>query len=74
METFNRHEEYDSMLRLYNAKVKEDELWRKIAEVIPLQGEKLNLVLRGLKRWVQLEDGKPVGVLSRQDLLGYIAG
>jgi len=23
---------------------------------------------------VVLEDGKPVGVLSRQDLLGYIAG
>lgn len=60
LKTFDCHEEYDSMMHLHRTKVKEDELWRKIAELVPLQGDKLNLVLRGLKRWVQLEDGKPV--------------
>lgn len=55
---FGREHEHRSMVRVAKLEKKEDELWVKIAAEIPLKGDKLNLVIRGLKRWVRLDEGR----------------
>ncbi len=52
LDTFNVRSQYDKMIADWEMKQQEVEMWRKVAAVIPLEGDKLNLVIRGLKRWV----------------------
>jgi len=57
---FGREAAYESMINDTKLEKSEEELWHKIAGVIPLEGDKLNLIIRGLKRWVQLDQGRAV--------------
>ncbi|KAI9767007.1 MAG: hypothetical protein M1840_005966 [Geoglossum simile] len=48
--TFNKRAEYGIRLSEWNIAVAEGKLWKNVAAVIPLSGEKRALVVRGLKR------------------------
>jgi hypothetical protein len=50
LDTFNKRAEYDIRMSEWDAAVAEGELWKKVATVIPLSGDKRALVVRGLKR------------------------
>lgn len=52
LDTFNVRSRYDTMIAEWETKQQEAQMWRKVAAVVPLEGDKLNLVIRGLKRWV----------------------
>ncbi|KAI9712901.1 MAG: hypothetical protein M1812_006770 [Candelaria pacifica] len=59
LDTFNVQPQYHTVVREWEKKQQESEMWRKVAAVIPLEGGKLNLVIRGLKRWATLNsDGE----------------
>ncbi|TKA72752.1 hypothetical protein B0A49_04591 [Cryomyces minteri] len=57
--TFSKQEEYKRMTDTYRAALAEKTLFEKIAYTIPLTDDKLNLVLRGMKRWVFFDHGRP---------------
>ena len=67
---FDVYDEYRRMATEFAAEQKEKELWRAILEAVPLQGDKLNLTVRGLRRWVRFEsssedlDGPAVPVVA----------
>ncbi|KAI9791903.1 MAG: hypothetical protein M1835_008202 [Candelina submexicana] len=56
LDTFNRRPQYNTIIAEWEKKQREAEMWRKVAAAIPLDGEKLNLVIRGLKRWATLDN------------------
>ncbi|KAF2455481.1 hypothetical protein BDY21DRAFT_349476 [Lineolata rhizophorae] len=60
LSTFGKEPERDQKLGNLRRKVAEDALFGKIAEIVPKEGAKLNLVMRALKRWVVFVDGEPV--------------
>ncbi|KAI9822665.1 MAG: hypothetical protein M1827_000384 [Pycnora praestabilis] len=57
IEQFGVKEEYTKRLEEWRRKSNVDDLWRRIATSIPLNGEKSNLTIRALKRWVIIEKG-----------------
>ncbi|KAH0547824.1 hypothetical protein FGG08_000081 [Glutinoglossum americanum] len=50
LDKFQKRPEYDAKLAEWKAKAAEGNLWKRIAAAIPLEGDKLNLVIRGLRR------------------------
>ncbi|KAH7396239.1 hypothetical protein BKA66DRAFT_438194 [Pyrenochaeta sp. MPI-SDFR-AT-0127] len=56
---FGKHAEYDVMMQQHGLKEAEEGLWRDIRAIIPVQGKSLGLTLKGLRRWVVLENGEP---------------
>ncbi|KAF2703020.1 hypothetical protein K504DRAFT_486017 [Pleomassaria siparia CBS 279.74] len=59
LETFGKQDEYDKMMREHKTQEADAQLWKQVKESLPLEGEALNLVVRGLKRWVQFIEGQP---------------
>ncbi|KAF2753929.1 hypothetical protein EJ05DRAFT_479954 [Pseudovirgaria hyperparasitica] len=61
LERFGRREEYDTKMAGFFKHEKEKAFWAKAARMVPVdEGEKLNLVMRGLKRWVSFEQDEAV--------------
>lgn len=59
IDIFDARLQYQTMMEEWKSKQQEDETWQKIAAAIPLEGDKLNLCIRGLKRWLVLDaDGE----------------
>jgi hypothetical protein len=50
LDKFGRRPEYDARMAQWRSELAENGLWRRIAATIPLEGDKLNLVMRGLRR------------------------
>ncbi|KAF2246180.1 hypothetical protein BU26DRAFT_63936 [Trematosphaeria pertusa] len=59
LDRFGKHDEYQAMLAECNAKEAEETLWKQIRESLPVEGPALSLSLKGLKRWVDFNDGQP---------------
>ncbi|TKA80110.1 hypothetical protein B0A49_01355 [Cryomyces minteri] len=57
--TSSKQEEYKRMTDTYRAALAEKTLFEKIPNAIPLTDDKLNLVFRGMKRWVFFDHGRP---------------
>jgi hypothetical protein len=57
--TFEKRADYDAMMEEHQLKTAEEELWKEIRAVVPVQSNSLALILRGLRRWVAFEDGQP---------------
>lgn len=54
---FGKEAEYEEKVAAWNAKREEEELWSNIAAVISGEGQgDVNIVIRGLKRWVYFDD------------------
>lgn len=60
LKTFGKREEYRAMVEEKIAKDKEDALWAKIKALLPLENEQLGEAMRGLRRFLRVEDGQPV--------------
>lgn len=58
VQRFGKRAEYEEKLRVHAAQMRERALWARIGEAVPCAGEKLNLVVRSLKRWVVIEGGR----------------
>ncbi|KAF1954239.1 hypothetical protein CC80DRAFT_494054 [Byssothecium circinans] len=57
---FNKHDQYAAMMAGHNEKEAEEKLWKQIRGLLPVQGQNLASVLKGLKRWVNFnEAGQP---------------
>ncbi|KAI9702396.1 MAG: hypothetical protein M1836_000875 [Candelina mexicana] len=56
LSTFNCRPQYNTIIAEWEKKQQEAEMWKKVAAAIPLDGDKLNLVIRGLKRWATLDN------------------
>ena len=59
IETFNIQAEYNEMVATHNAKVAEEELWKKIKDTIPAEGKALASTVRALHRWVVFRNHEP---------------
>ncbi|KAI9783386.1 MAG: hypothetical protein M1839_003921 [Geoglossum umbratile] len=70
LRTFSKQAEYDALVSEWRASVAEAELWKKVAAVVPLNGEKLNLVVRGLKKIFAAGDA---AVVFESDADGVLA-
>ena len=57
---FGKHEEYWHKLGQHRDNEREAAFWKRVQGALPLEGPRLNLVLRALKRWVDFKDGCPV--------------
>ncbi|OMP85272.1 hypothetical protein BK809_0003942 [Diplodia seriata] len=57
LEAFGKREEHDERLAAQRLVWREDALWRAIKETVPRKGDSLAGVIRGLKRWVSVEEG-----------------
>lgn len=60
LKCFGVGEEYEKKLEDSTNVLKERELLEEIKKVIPEEDERLDKVLKGLKRWVRWENGKPI--------------
>ncbi|KNG47784.1 hypothetical protein TW65_05523 [Stemphylium lycopersici] len=56
---FNKQAQYDAMIQEHRIKIAEEELWKEIKMAVPVQSNSLALILKGLRRWVVFEDGRP---------------
>ena len=59
LNTFGKHEQYQAMLAEHNMKEAEEGLWENIRQLLPVTGNSLGVALKGLKRWVDFDDGRP---------------
>ncbi|EMD92423.1 hypothetical protein COCC4DRAFT_162552 [Bipolaris maydis ATCC 48331] len=57
---FGKQAGYDAMMEEHHLKTAEEELWKEIREAVPVQSNSLALILRGLRRWVAFENGRPL--------------
>ncbi|CAO2647358.1 Nn.00g082800.m01.CDS01 [Neocucurbitaria sp. VM-36] len=56
---FDKHAEYDAMMREHHNKEAEENLWKDIRASLPIEGNSLALALKGLRRWVVFDNGEP---------------
>ncbi|KAF1848076.1 uncharacterized protein K460DRAFT_414693 [Cucurbitaria berberidis CBS 394.84] len=56
---FNKHSEYDAMMEEHRSKEAEEQLWKDIRAILPVEGNSLALTLKGLRRWVVFQNGEP---------------
>ena len=56
---FNKREEYQKMLEDQRKRTLKEAMWRKIANVLPLQGKELGRVMVALKANLQWKDDRP---------------
>ncbi|ORY19224.1 hypothetical protein BCR34DRAFT_208667 [Clohesyomyces aquaticus] len=59
LETFDKRGEYRVLMDEHNTHERNEALWKRIREVLPLEGPSLGMALKGLKRWVSFENGQP---------------
>ncbi|KAH9882429.1 hypothetical protein J1614_000665 [Plenodomus biglobosus] len=59
LQFFNKHAEYEEMMNGHRLKEAEDDVWKEIRERLPVEGNSLGTALKGLRRWVVFQDGKP---------------
>lgn len=59
LDHFEKHEEFEIMMDEHRTKEAEEQFWKEVCEVLPVDGNSLNTVLRSLKRWVAFQDGEP---------------
>jgi hypothetical protein len=57
--TFDRQCRYQSMMEEHWLLEEDKELWRAVREALPVEGNSLGTVLKGLRRWVRFDDGQP---------------
>ncbi|KAI8933207.1 hypothetical protein NX059_009842 [Plenodomus lindquistii] len=69
---FNKHAEYEEMMRVHRLKEAEDVMWKDIRERLPVEGNSLSAALKGLRRWVSFQDGKPHVATELQEYTGWI--
>lgn len=69
LEVFGVRGEHDERLARWWEERREEALWRAIKEVVPRKRDSLALVVRGLKRWVSVDEGGMV-VLLEEPLVG----
>ncbi|KAK7541525.1 hypothetical protein IWX49DRAFT_180513 [Phyllosticta citricarpa] len=58
LEIFGRREEYDWKLAAYTEQQREKALWNAIREAIPRHGPSLKIIIRGLHRFVSVDNGE----------------
>ncbi|CAI6298279.1 unnamed protein product [Periconia digitata] len=56
---FSKHGEYERMMGDHRVKEAEEAFWKRVKEVVPAQGNSLASAVKGLRRWVDFEDGMP---------------
>lgn len=59
LKMFDRRAEYEEMIVDHNAKEAEEQFWRDVREILPVEGSSLTFVLKALRRWVDFVDGEP---------------
>jgi hypothetical protein len=60
LQIFDKRAEYDAMIKEHQFKEAEEELWKEIRAVVPVESKSsLGTALKGLRRWVVFQDGKP---------------
>ncbi|OJD33483.1 uncharacterized protein BKCO1_3000083 [Diplodia corticola] len=57
LDAFEKRAEHDERLAAHRLACREDALWRAVKATVPRKGDSLALVVRGLKRWVSVEEG-----------------
>lgn len=60
IDVFEKQADYDIMMEEHRLKTAEEELWKEIKAAVPVQSNSLALILKGLRRWVAFEDGRPL--------------
>ncbi|USP72962.1 hypothetical protein yc1106_00236 [Curvularia clavata] len=60
IEVFGKQADYDLMMEEHHLKTAEEELWKEVKAAVPVQSNSLALILKGLRRWVAFEDGRPL--------------
>ncbi|KAF2651262.1 hypothetical protein K491DRAFT_637728 [Lophiostoma macrostomum CBS 122681] len=59
LKTFGKQCEYRGMMEEHQLLEKDKMLWQAIREALPVEGNPLATVLKGLRRWVRFSDGQP---------------
>ena len=56
---FNKQKEYQAIMTEHKTKGVEEALWLRINNSFPMEDPSRGTILKGLKRWVAFEDGRP---------------
>ncbi|KAH8731741.1 hypothetical protein GQ44DRAFT_697970 [Phaeosphaeriaceae sp. PMI808] len=59
LKMFDRQLEYNAMLQEHRFKEAEEDLWKEMRTIVPAEGKSLSSALKGLRRWVIFQNGKP---------------
>jgi hypothetical protein len=59
LNVFDKQAEFDTMMEEHRRKESEEELWKDIRAIIPVEGNSLSTALKGLRRWVVFHGGEP---------------
>ncbi|CBY01665.1 hypothetical protein LEMA_P004520.1 [Plenodomus lingam JN3] len=70
---FNKHAEYEEMIRGHRLREAEEDLWKGIRERLPVEGNSLSTALKSLRRWVVFKDGKPGMATQVQEYTTWIS-
>lgn len=57
--SFDKQTEYDTMMQEHDIKEAEEDLWQNIRAIMPMDGGSLGKALKGLRNWVEFQDGTP---------------
>ncbi|KAF2852022.1 hypothetical protein T440DRAFT_49866 [Plenodomus tracheiphilus IPT5] len=73
LQFFDKHAEYEEMMRGHRLKEAEEDLWKDIRERLPVEGNSLGMALKSLRRWVAFQDGKPCIASEVQEYTAWIS-
>lgn len=59
LKMFDKHAQYEVMMAEHDAKEAEEQFWRDVREILPVEGSSLTFVLKALRRWVDFVHGEP---------------
>lgn len=56
---YAKHDEYQAMIKEHTLREKDNAIWQRVRDILPLEGKSLGTALKGLKRWVNFKEGQP---------------
>lgn len=59
LKTFDKSAEYEKLMLEHNLLERDNAIWGRVKDLLPLEGESLGTALKGLRRWVDFNEGQP---------------
>jgi hypothetical protein len=59
LQTFDRRAEYQKLMDEYMLLERDNAIWKRVKDLIPLENDSLGIVLKGLRRWVDFKNSQP---------------
>ncbi|KAH7135467.1 hypothetical protein B0J11DRAFT_547388 [Dendryphion nanum] len=59
LETFGKRAKYDELMAEHEIRERDNAIWQRVKEVLPVEGNSLAMTMKGLRRWVRFANGEP---------------